>query len=137
MERIRLDYERLIHAELRVIRQRAAVQSSEAASPTAIPQPAPAVQATFDYGRFAERFRGSDEYVRKGQRFYLPYFAERRDVLDIGCGRGEFLELMREAGVPARGIDLSQESVDFCRHKGLQAESADLFTYLDDLRNPL
>ena len=30
-----------------------------------------------------------------------------RNVLDIGCGRGEFLEMMREAGVPARGIDLS------------------------------
>ena len=62
----------------------------------------------FDYGRFAERFRGSEDYVKSGQKFYLPYFAGRKDVLDIGCGRGEFLDLMREAGVPARGIDLQR-----------------------------
>jgi O-antigen chain-terminating methyltransferase len=87
----------------------------------------------FDYGRFAERFRGSEEYVRAGQQFYKPYFAGRSDVLDIGCGRGEFLEMMREMGVPARGIDLGDESVALCRHKGLDAEKADLFEYLDAL----
>jgi O-antigen chain-terminating methyltransferase len=87
----------------------------------------------FDYGRFAERFRGSENYVKSGQKFYLPYFAGHKDVLDIGCGRGEFLDLMREAGVPARGIDLSAESVDRCRQKGFQAEVADLFAYLDGL----
>ena len=84
-------------------------------------------------GQFAERFRGSEEYVRTGQRFYLPFFAGRREVLEIDCGRGEFLELMREAGVTARGIDLSQESVDLCRRKGLAAETVDLFAYLADL----
>jgi 2-polyprenyl-3-methyl-5-hydroxy-6-metoxy-1,4-benzoquinol methylase len=133
LERIRLEYERLIHAELRVIRQRAAVSAPAAIAPAAAPQAPAAAPLEFDYGRFAERFRGSEEYVRDGQRFYLPYFAGRRDVLDIGCGRGEFLDLMREADVAARGIDLSQESVDLCRHKGLQAETADLFTYLAEL----
>ena len=87
----------------------------------------------FDYGRFAERFRGSEEYVRNGQQFYLPYFAGCRNVLDIGCGRGEFLEMMRGAGIPARGIDLGEESVATCRHKGLEAEVADLYPYLADL----
>jgi O-antigen chain-terminating methyltransferase len=82
-----------------------------------------------DYARFAERFRGSEEYVSHGQNVYLPYFAGRRAVLDIGCGRGEFLEHMRTAGVPARGIDLSPESVAVCRAKGLDAEAADLFQY--------
>ena len=51
-------------------------------------------------------------------------------MLDIGCGRGEFLEMMRAAGVAARGIDLSAESVALCRQKGLDAEVADLFEYL-------
>ena len=54
-------------------------------------------------------------------------------MLDIGCGRGEFLEMMRDAGVPAKGIDLSEESVATCRHKGLDAEVADLFVYLENL----
>ena len=132
MERMRLDYDRLIHSELRLIRQRAAMS----APPAAPVQPSPEssyVAPDFDYTRFAERFRGSEEYVREGQRFYLPYFAGRRDVLDIGCGRGEFLDLMREAGVPARGIDLSQESVEQCRQKGHEAEAADLFVYLKAL----
>ncbi len=53
-------------------------------------------------------------------------------MLDIGCGRGE-LEMMRDAGVPARGIDLSEESVALCRHKQLDAEVADLFEYRHSL----
>jgi 2-polyprenyl-3-methyl-5-hydroxy-6-metoxy-1,4-benzoquinol methylase len=133
LDRIRTEYEALIHSELRVVRQRAAVLANAAVAPPA-PQSSPAEAApAFDYGRFAERFRGSQDYVKSGQKFYVPYFAGCRDVLDIGCGRGEFLELMREAGVGARGIDLSRESVDLCRSKGLQAEVADLFTYLDGL----
>jgi 2-polyprenyl-3-methyl-5-hydroxy-6-metoxy-1,4-benzoquinol methylase len=131
LERVRLDYDRLIHTELRLIRQRAVTAAPAPTSP-APPAPLPA-EPEFDYARFAERFRGSEEYVKEGQRFYLPLFAGRREVLDIGCGRGEFLELLREFGVPSRGIDLSQESVDLCRAKGLQAERADLFTYLADL----
>lgn len=87
----------------------------------------------FDYGRFAERFRGTEEYVKSRQAFYLPYFQGRSSVLDIGCGRGEFLELMKAAGVPARGIDLSAESVAICRGKGLAAEAADLYAYLEGL----
>jgi 2-polyprenyl-3-methyl-5-hydroxy-6-metoxy-1,4-benzoquinol methylase len=162
MERIRLEYERLIYSELRTIRQRAAITRptvgrtpwSAADPPVGLSAPGasspgdsegqrgrwpraggpPLEEATpFDYGRFAERFRGSEEYVKAGQRVYLPYFAGCRSVLDIGCGRGEFLEMLRDAGVPARGIDLSEESVALCRHKGLEAEIADLYDYLTDL----
>jgi 2-polyprenyl-3-methyl-5-hydroxy-6-metoxy-1,4-benzoquinol methylase len=135
LERIRLEYERLIYSELKTIRQRAQVTAA-----TALPAAAPAAAAKsgdgdlgFDYGRFAERFRGTEEYVKAGQQFYLPLFAGATDVLDIGCGRGEFLEMMQGAGIPARGIDLSEESVATCRHKGLEAEVADLFVYLEQL----
>ena len=126
--RARRDYDHLINSELRLIRQRLAPGAGVAA-PAQAPSPETAPLA-FDYARFAERFRGTEEYVKEGQRFYVPYFANRREVLDIGCGRGEFLEVMREAGVEARGIDLGQESVELCRRKGLQAETADLFEYL-------
>ena len=87
----------------------------------------------FDYGRFAERFRGTEEYVKSTQEFYRPYFAGKANVLDLGCGRGEFLEMLRDLGVPGRGIDLSDESVAICRHKGLDAEKADMFEYLENL----
>jgi len=130
MERIRLEYERLIYSELRTIRQRTAIT----ASPPEVAVPAtPHADLGFDYGRFAERFRGSEEYVKAGQKFYLAHFAGRQNVLDIGCGRGEFLEMMKDAGVPARGIDLSEESIALCRHKGLNAEVADLYQYLTEM----
>lgn len=139
LHNMRAAFEALIHTELRLVRQRAAIQQPSVSpgtvpAPTALPGPPEGASAgAFDYGRFAERFRGSEEYVREKQRFYLPYFAGRRQVLDVGCGRGEFLELMREAGVPARGIDLSSESVELCRQKKLQVERADLFAYLTGL----
>jgi 2-polyprenyl-3-methyl-5-hydroxy-6-metoxy-1,4-benzoquinol methylase len=142
MERFRAEYERTIHAELRTVRQRAqtwrgamagdpALPSAPGAAELAPTQPIP--ELAFDYGKFAEKFRGPEEYVKGGQQIYLPDFAGRQSVLDIGCGRGEFLETMRDAGVPARGIDLSEESVAMCRAKGLDAEVADLFVYLSDL----
>jgi O-antigen chain-terminating methyltransferase len=126
MRQIRQEYERLIHTELRVIRQRA---------PSAEPNPSPGLPAPlpadgFDYGRFAERFRGTEDYVRGCAEFYLPFFAACENVLDIGCGRGEFLSLLRDKGIQARGIDLSPESVAQCRKNGLDAEAADLFPYL-------
>jgi len=134
LERIRLEYERLIFSELRTIRQRAEVRGAASRTGPADERREHAHSPLpFDYGRFAERFRGSEEYVKSSQQFYLPYFSACRKVLDIGCGRGEFLETMHAAGVPAKGIDLSEESVAICRHKGMEAETADLFDYLDGL----
>ncbi len=126
LEKIRQEYDRLIHTELRLIRQRAPVQ---------VPSPAVAAlpeipAAEFDYGRFAERFRGTEEYVKRNVEFYKPFFANCENVLDIGCGRGEFLGLMRDQGIAARGIDLSEESVAQSRQNGLNAEVADLFSWL-------
>jgi 2-polyprenyl-3-methyl-5-hydroxy-6-metoxy-1,4-benzoquinol methylase len=130
-ERVRGDYERLIHAELRLIRQRSALQA--ALVPGSAPAPLPAPVPSLDYASFAERFRGTEEYVRERQRFYLPFFAGRHDVLDLGCGRGEFLELMREAGVLAHGLELSAELVAICRAKGLNVELGDLLSRLPEV----
>jgi 2-polyprenyl-3-methyl-5-hydroxy-6-metoxy-1,4-benzoquinol methylase len=133
LERIRLEYERLIHSELRTIRQRAMLQAAVVEAPQPSRDREGAVALQFDYGRFAERFRGTEEYVKASQQFYRPYFTGRENVLDLGCGRGEFLELCRELGTTARGIDLSDESIAICRAKGLTAEKADLFDYLGNL----
>ncbi len=131
LERVRAEFDKLIHVELRLIRQRtgAAFQSLAAPQSVAIASQS-AASLAFDYARFAEAFRGSEERVRDAQRIYLDDFKRCANVLDIGCGRGEFLELMRDAGVTARGIDSSPESIALCREKGLSAEIADLFEYL-------
>jgi O-antigen chain-terminating methyltransferase len=55
------------------------------------------------------------------------------EILDAGCGRGEFLEAARDAGLAARGIDQSEECVAVCKSKGLAAERADLFEHLASL----
>jgi O-antigen chain-terminating methyltransferase len=133
LERIRLEYERLIYSELKTIRQRAAVSGVSEARQTTKDDGLSHQPLGFDYGRFAERFRGTEEFVKAGQQLYLPYFRGCRNVLDIGCGRGEFLETMRGAGIGAKGIDLDPESVAICRHKTLDAEVADLFVYLENL----
>jgi O-antigen chain-terminating methyltransferase len=137
LEKMRMEVDRTTHMELRLIRRR--LQIAEAAT---APPAGPSAQdrgetgqrhVALDYGKFAERFRGSEECVKTGQQIYLPYFEGCRNVLDIGCGRGEFLETMRAAAIPARGIDLGAESVAACRLKGLDAEIADAFPYLASL----
>ncbi len=132
-EKLRWQLDRLIHTELRLIRQRLGRYIAPSPSP-AIPNPAlddSPHALPLDYSRFAERFRGPEESVRKAAELYRPLFEGRAHVLDIGCGRGEFLSLMRDMGIPAKGIDLSAESVAECREKGLDAEVANLFPFLE------
>jgi 2-polyprenyl-3-methyl-5-hydroxy-6-metoxy-1,4-benzoquinol methylase len=128
LERIRGEYERLIHEELRLVRQRAGALVQAAPRPS-VREEADAAP-DLDWLRFAARFRGSEERVRDLARFYVPHFAGCRGVVDLGCGRGEFLEVMKEAGILARGVDLNREAVALCRAKGLDAEAADLFDHL-------
>jgi len=130
LRKIQFDYESLIHRELRVLRQRA-VPSGQAtgASPNPLAELKPPA-LDLDWLQFAERFRGSFESIKRSFERYVPLFRECSSVLDLGCGRGEFLELMREGGVSARGIDLNEESVSRCRNNGLNAEQADIFQYL-------
>jgi O-antigen chain-terminating methyltransferase len=131
--RVRETYERMIHSELRLIRLRSGGKANviaATASEAPITTPTPPAAFALDYSRFAERFRGTEDEIRRSMGFYVPIFGNCAEVLDIGCGRGEFLEVMCDAGVSARGIDLSSESVAQCREKGLTAEVADLFVYL-------
>jgi O-antigen chain-terminating methyltransferase len=128
LEEIRRQFEKLIHSELKVIRQKTLANPAPAAAP------APAQSnINIDWLRFAENFRGPEEEIRDRQRHYALRFAGSAPVLDMGCGRGEFLEAARNAGLWASGIDQSDECVALCRSKGLHAEKADLFAYLDGL----
>ena len=96
-------------------------------------QSAPPEFANVDWLKFAERFRGSEDDIRARQRMYASRFREHAPVLDIGCGRGEMLQVFREAGIAARGIDSNDDSIALCQANGLDAEKADLFAYLSAL----
>jgi SAM-dependent methyltransferase len=82
------------------------------------------------YVAFEDQFRGAPEEVAARQRDYVEIFAGASDVLDIGCGRGEFLALLKERGVRARGIDVNDSMVEVCLQKGLEASKADALGYL-------
>jgi len=90
----------------------------------------PALDA-YKYVGFEDQFRGSQDTIRERLRSYLPYFDGATDVLDVGCGRGEFLDLLRQKGVTARGLDLNHEMVEVCRARGLDVAEGDAVGYLE------
>jgi len=88
-----------------------------------------------DWLAFQERFRGSQEEIRKKQLAYLGYFKGRENVVDIGCGRGEFLAILRDAGINAIGVDSDARMVEECRRKGLNVIKQDGVDYLRSLED--
>ena len=102
-----------------------------ASPPQATVAAQPAAAALPDYFAFESRMRGSVDAIRDRQRRYVDEFRTAAPVLDVGCGRGEFLELLREAGVEARGIDADADMVAYARGEGLAVEQADLVGYLE------
>jgi SAM-dependent methyltransferase len=132
LDRIRSEYEGIIHAELRLLRQKTSLLQPTGIGVAARSAPAPAF-TDIDWLKFAEKFRGSEQYVKEHQRMYADRFAGASDVLDMGCGRGELLEVLRERGINAHGIDLNDDSLALCRSKGLEVEKADMFEYLPQL----
>src|SRR3954470_2446783 len=105
--------------------------SQRQTAPTVAVQPA--ADTVPDYFAFESRMRGSVDAIRERQRRYVDDFREAAPVLDIGCGRGELLQLPREAGVEARGIDADADMVAYARGDGLDVEQADLVEYLQRL----
>jgi len=86
------------------------------------------------YAEFEDVFRGPEKFIRDRQRIYLPYLVDNDPVIDIGCGRGEMLDLLAEAGVKSLGIDLDRSMVERARARGLQVEFGDGISYLGEQR---
>ena len=83
------------------------------------------------YSLFEERFRGSPEEIADRQEFYLPLLEGLPGpVLDAGCGRGEFLSLLRERGISASGVESSPIAAGACRAAGLLVEQEDALAAL-------
>jgi O-antigen chain-terminating methyltransferase len=97
----------------------------------AIAEPEAEIELDLDYVDFENLFRGSEESIRERQRSYLDLFkAMPGPVADLGCGRGEFLELLKGAEVDAYGVDRNPGMVARCHEKGLDAREGDLLDYL-------
>jgi len=84
-----------------------------------------------EYVGFEDRFRGSEAVITARLQDYVPLFASCANVLDVGCGRGEFLDLFRRHGIAARGIDTNAAMVARCHDRGLDVEEADALGYLE------
>jgi SAM-dependent methyltransferase len=82
---------------------------------------------------FADEFRGEAGAVKKGLRFYLPLLKngeDAPDVLDLGCGRGEWLELLSEEGFAGRGVENNHVLVEQARRRALEVTEQDALSYL-------
>jgi O-antigen chain-terminating methyltransferase len=88
------------------------------------------------YEAFEDRFRGERTDIKQRQAVYLDPIRQagagtlERPVLDIGCGRGEWLELLAEHGLTARGVDINDRAVAICREHGVDAAAGDMFAAL-------
>ena len=122
---------RELEERLTRVERRGGGGAAAVAAPTVAAQPAAA--ALPDYFAFESRMRGSVDAIRERQRRYVEDFRDAAPVLDIGCGRGELLQLLRESDIDARGIDADADMVAYARGEGLDVEQADLVEYLDRL----
>jgi SAM-dependent methyltransferase len=86
--------------------------------------------ADSSYTAFENRFRGSREEIRGRQADDVALFRDLAPVVDLGCGRGEFLELLQAAGIEAWGIDGNANAIQECREKGLEVVHGDLVSVL-------
>jgi SAM-dependent methyltransferase/peptidoglycan hydrolase CwlO-like protein len=93
------------------------------------------------YIRLEDKFRGSRELIKERLKIYLPIINPLKAVfsnnllVDLGCGRGEWLELVNENGWQSLGIDTNNSMVDYCKGLGLDAIKGDASAYLRTLKS--
>ncbi|MFM6025943.1 MAG: class I SAM-dependent methyltransferase, partial [Dolichospermum sp.] len=91
------------------------------------------------YLTFEDHFRGTREEIFNRLKVYLPLIEKANvgtpdaPILDVGCGRGEWLELLRESGYTARGLDINRVMIEQCQARGLEVIAGDVIDYLQSL----
>jgi SAM-dependent methyltransferase len=103
--------------------------------PPAAPIARAAAQAASDsiYAAFENRFRGDSAEVRERLAGYVGRLRDHAPVVDVGCGRGELLQLLRDGDVAALGVDGNARFVQECRARGLEVAEGDLLDFLEAL----
>jgi len=115
-----------VSEEVRAVRATLA----SAAPPPAVTAAAARAAVDSAYTAFENRYRGSREEIRERLAAYVPCFEGLAPVVDLGCGRGEFLALLKERGIAARGVERNANAVRGCRDQGLDVVQGDLLDYL-------
>lgn len=129
--RVRMNALEATVARLNAVDERRCLQAREAE----------AFQRSLDpfYVAFEQRFRGSSELVRARATPYLDILRDAqvgdatRPVLDLGCGNGDWLDVLRQHGFVARGVDSNRTFVEICRGKGLDVVEGDVLMFLRSL----
>ncbi|MBU2787401.1 glycosyltransferase [Acidithiobacillus sp. YTS05] len=93
------------------------------------------------YKAFEDRFRGSRDLILSRLQQYQPYvqplleYCPNATAVDLGCGRGEWLQLLQQWGFSARGVDQDVDMVNTCKTIGLMAEQGDILEFLSAIPN--
>lgn len=93
---------------------------------------APRAEARSIYSAFEDVFRGSEEFIRARQRYYVDHLSGRKAVVDLGCGRGELLDLLDEANIRCTGVDPDEGAVATAEAKGHRVVRTDALTFLQN-----
>ncbi len=104
----------------------------EKAPPPRLAAAALSAAADSRYTAFENCYRGTREEIRRRLSGYVESFRDHTPVVDLGCGRGEFLDLLRENGIAARGVEGNSRAATDCRSRGLDVVAGDLLTFLED-----
>jgi len=113
-------------------------QASQSTTASTLPSPATGSVRSMDlfYASFEDRFRGPAYEISSRAQIYLPRVREagvglaESPIVDLGCGRGEWLALLMENGFVARGLDPNRIMVSRCKELGLDVVEADALSYL-------
>ncbi len=89
------------------------------------------ILSSLDILTLEQRIHGSPRMVQDRQRVYLQYFRDCRNVLAMGCGRGELLQLLAGEGIPVRGTETNPTLVSYCRDNELDVSRVDPLEYIE------
>lgn len=89
----------------------------------------------FDYFLFESKYRGTTDEIKERQRRYLEFFTGQQNVVDIGCGRGEFLQLLSQNNISCTGVDILPENIELCKANKLNVIESDGISYLKSVED--